>query len=224
MKRFVVVMFAGFVASGCLTTRPSMDPPPAGRLEARMQAGEFEHDDVTSQGDFIEKGTKTLSFDGFFANGQRVDELTLYHLAGDETRRDEIVAYREQYNTAVMAGWGGSAAGAGLVAAGGVMFAVLGSANPEAFFVSQQGQIAFGLMSGGGLVLAGAPVLAITMLMPARTTQRHGNTEGFYEDLVFHPAEASDAIDQFEARSGGGGAATSESGDVTETTDTPTGG
>jgi hypothetical protein len=213
------LVVAVVLASGCLTTRPSLEPPVQG-LEARMQAGEFASDTVTSQGDFIAKGTKTLSFDGFFANGQPVDELTIYHLAGDQTRRDEIVAYREQYNTAVMAGWGGSALGIGLVAAGGVMLAVLGSENPEAFIASQQGQIAFGLMTGGGIVLAGAPVVAITTLMPQRTTMRYGNSQGFSEDLLFHPSEASESIRQFETRSDGA-ATPGSNDDVTTPTETP---
>lgn len=218
VANIVSVVSVVVASGGCLTTRPSLEPP-VQKLESRTEVVEAKTDLVTSQGDFVEKGSKGILFSGFFADGQRVDELTLYHLAGDEPRRDEIVEYRTQYNTAVMAGWGGSALGAGLVAAGGVMLAVLGSNDPEAFFVSQQGQIAFGLMSGGGLVLAAAPIAAVYMFMPKRSLHAVGDTDGVSEELVFPLGDATEAITSFERRD-----AASERGGVTPATDATSGG
>lgn len=200
-------------SAGCLTTQPSREPP-VSKLQAKYETGEFEKDTVTSSGDLIKKGTLVTTFDGFFADGALVDELTLYHLAGDGQREEEIVAYRSEYNTAVLAGWGGSGLGAVMVAAGGVMFAVLGTSNPEAFIVSDTGRVSTGLMAGGGLVLAAAPVAAIVMLMPQRSVTREGNTHGFSEELLFSLGEASEAIAAFEQR--GDAAPPSDSTAVTD--------
>lgn len=199
-------------SAGCLTTHPSREAP-VQTLEAKWKVSEVEKDTIAPNGDFLKKGLIVSTFDGFFADGALVDELTLYHLAGDAKREEEIVAYRSEYNTAVLAGWGGSAAGALMVVAGGAMLAVLGESDPD-FIVSDTGRISVGLMAGGGLVLATAPVAAGVVLMPERSLTREGNTYGFSEELVFSLNDASAAITAFEQ--GGDTAPPSESAAVTD--------
>ena len=191
---------------GCQTTSPTLEP--ARQILEAKQSTLTVKEGFFSGDEYIKTGTEMEMFDGFYADAQRVDELTFYHVAGDTERRDAVIEHRTQSNNVIIASWGSYGAAAGGVAAGAGMFAVLGAKDPEAFAATTPGQVTLGLIIAGGLLAGFGAFGADALLGPSKRLHYAGNGTDVAEHLLFPLSDADAAAERHNAKVRGGSAPT----------------
>jgi hypothetical protein len=176
--------------SGCASTEPSLsasgDP-----LRVDIQTNK---EVMVKYNSRYEPGTYQW-LDGLYQGEQKIeDELDFYHIVGDEEKVADIIGWRKQSAFASMVAWGGFGAGlAVLLGSVGYTVAMGGfnEGNVEAFAASTGGQVAFGGMAAGGVIMGMAPMLGYFMLAPKQQIMVETPENGSWTYELLYPREAA---------------------------------
>lgn len=176
--------------SGCASTEPSLsasgDP-----LRVDIQTNKevmFKYSSRYEPGQY-------QWLDGLYQGEQRIeDELDFYHIVGDQEKVDDIIAWRKQSAFASMVAWGGFGAGLAVLLGSVGYVAAMGGFNEnnvESFAASTGGQVAFGGMAAGGVIMGMAPMAGFFMLAPKQQIMVETPESGSWTYELLYPRDAA---------------------------------
>jgi hypothetical protein len=215
-----ILAVAVVATTSCKTTSTTLEP--AGQTLAVKTSTTTVKEGFFSSDEWVKPGTELSNFDGYWADAERVDELTFFHVAGDKEREAAVLEWREKHNRSIAASWGLFGVGIAVVGAGAAMFTVLGADDPDNFTSTQTGQVSVGLMAAGGIVVGMGAFGADLLFGPKETLRYEGNGRDVEEYILFPLSEAMEVSNAYNAKLKGAPAEPDSS--VTEGTDTSTGG